>query len=130
MDFYTLVRPEHLNHYGYLFGGSMLKWVDEYAYIAALREFPSCRLVTRAMDAASFTQSVNNGALLRFRVSRTRLGRTSATYRVKVVARDFQAADVYPVFEISVTMVSITQDGRKSPLPEPVILEDVPDIDQ
>ena len=129
MDFYTLVRPEHLNHYGYLFGGSMLKWVDEYAYITALREFPSCRLVTRAMDAASFTQSVNNGALLRFRVRRIRLGRTSATYRVTVVARDFQAADVYPVFEISVTMVSITPDGKKFPLPEPVVLPDDHDHD-
>ncbi|HOG49255.1 MAG TPA: hotdog domain-containing protein [Lentisphaeria bacterium] len=129
MDFYTLVRPEHLNHYGYLFGGCMLKWVDEYAYIAALREFPSCRLVTRAMDAASFTQSVNNGALLRFRVCRIHLGRTSATYRVTVVARDFQANDVYPVFEISVTMVSISADGKKSPLPEPIVTSDGPDCD-
>lgn len=123
MDFFTLIRPEHLNHYGYLFGGSLLKWVDEYAYIAALREFPTCRLVTRAMDAASFSQSVNNGALLRFRVLRSRLGNTSVTYKVSVVARDFGTGDAYPVFEISVTMVAINAMGEKTPLPEPVPVE-------
>lgn len=31
MENFTLVRPEHLNHHGYLFGGVLLKWVDEYA---------------------------------------------------------------------------------------------------
>ena len=29
MESYKVVRPEHLNHYGYLFGGFLLKWVDE-----------------------------------------------------------------------------------------------------
>jgi len=126
MDFFTLIRPEHLNHYGYLFGGSLLKWVDEYAYIAALREFPTCRLVTRAMDAASFSQSVNNGALLRFRVQRARLGKTSVTYKVTVVARDFETGDTYQVFEISVTMVAINDKGVKTPLPEPMPTEQNP----
>ena len=126
MDFFTLIRPEHLNHYGYLFGGSLLKWVDEYAYIAALREFPTCRLVTRAMDAASFSQSVNNGALLRFRVQRARLGKTSVTYKVTVVARDFETGDTYQVFEISVTMVAINDKGEKTPLPEPMPTEQNP----
>jgi acyl-CoA hydrolase len=27
------VLPEHLNHYGYLFGGHLLKWVDASAWI-------------------------------------------------------------------------------------------------
>ena len=61
MQFKTLIRPEHLNHNGHLFGGYMLLWVDEYAYIAAMEEFPDARFVTRAMDSVSFTQSVSNG---------------------------------------------------------------------
>lgn len=28
METYKLVLPEHLNPYGYLFGGNLLKWVD------------------------------------------------------------------------------------------------------
>src|SRR5574344_538715 len=48
MQFNTLVRSEHLNHNGKLFGGYMLLWVDEYAYIAAITEYPGARFVTRA----------------------------------------------------------------------------------
>ena len=33
---YKLVLPEHLNHYGYLFGGNMLKWADEYSWIGRI----------------------------------------------------------------------------------------------
>ena len=33
---HKLVLPQYLNHYGFLFGGHLLKWVDEYAYIAAI----------------------------------------------------------------------------------------------
>ena len=50
MENYKLVLPEHLNHFGDLFGGNLLKWVDESAWIAATREHPGCRFVTIAMD--------------------------------------------------------------------------------
>jgi acyl-CoA hydrolase len=124
MEFYTIVRPEHLNHYGYLFGGNMLKWVDEYAYIAALREFPSCRFVTRAMDSASFTQSVNNGALLSFKVSRVHLGSTSVRYKVEVRARNLQEQSCHEVFNITVTLVAIDRNGQKQVLPDPISVND------
>jgi acyl-CoA hydrolase len=26
---HKLVIPQHINHYGYLFGGNLLKWGDE-----------------------------------------------------------------------------------------------------
>lgn len=117
MNFYTIVRPEHLNHYNYLFGGVMLRWVDEYAYVAAIHDFPSARFVTRGMDQVSFTQSVKSGAMLRFQVSREYLGNTSVRYRVVVFARDLQTKEEYHVFETVVTMVSLAADGSKTPLP-------------
>ena len=70
MLFKALVRPEHLNQHGKLFGGYMLRWVDEYAYIAALEDYPRARFVTRAIEAASFTRGVDCGALLTFDVTR------------------------------------------------------------
>ena len=95
----------------------MLRWVDEYAYVAAIREFPTARFVTRAMDQVSFTQSVKNGAMLRFQVKREKLGKTSVCYRVVVFARDLQAKEEYHVFETAVTLVSLAPDGKKTPLP-------------
>ncbi|MDD3695228.1 MAG: hotdog domain-containing protein [Lentisphaeria bacterium] len=120
MNFYTIVRPEHLNHYNYLFGGVLLRWVDEFAYLAAVREFPAARFVTRAMHEIEFTKSVKNGAMLRFQVEREKCGITSVSYRVVVYARDLQEHDEYHVFENVVTLVSLTKEGEKTPLPKNV----------
>ena len=120
MDMYTLVRPEHLNHYGSLFGGQMLKWIDEYAYLAAMREFPACRLVTRAMAHVSFTRGVHSGAVLRFHIRRERLGRTSVTYRVDVYSRGRGRTEDEHVFTTSITFVSVNEQQGKEPLPPPM----------
>ena len=118
MQFKTLVRQEHLNQHGNLFGGYMLLWVDEFAYLAASEDYPCVRFVTRAMEAASFTQSVKLGAVLTFTVTRKRIGNTSVTYEVDVTARDVSACESYQAFHTSVTLCAITPDGQKTPLPK------------
>ena len=32
MTTYKLVMPEDMSHYGFLFGGKMLMWIDEVSY--------------------------------------------------------------------------------------------------
>jgi acyl-CoA hydrolase len=117
MECFALVRPEHLNHHGYLFGGSMLKWVDEYAWLAASREYHGCSLVTVAMDKIVFREPVQNGSILRFDVQRERQGTTSVTYSVNVHADAPGAAHEKHVFATQVTFVCIGPDGIKQPLP-------------
>ena len=68
MDNYTIVRKEHLNHHGYLFGGTLLSWVDEFAWIFASLDFPGCSLVTVGMDQVSFKERVASGSILRFSI--------------------------------------------------------------
>ena len=118
MQFKSLVRQEHLNQHGNLFGGYMLLWVDEFAYLAAIEDYPCTRFVTRAMEAASFTQGVKLGAVLTFTVTRTRIGTTSVTYDVNVTARDVSSCEQYQAFRTSVTLCAITEDGHKAPLPK------------
>ena len=66
MESYKVVRPEHLNHFGYLFGGFLLKWVDEISWIAASRDYPGCSFVTVTMDKVEFRRGVHQGTVLRF----------------------------------------------------------------
>ena len=117
MQFKTLVRQEHLNQYGFLFGGYMLLWVDEFAYLAAIEDYPCVSFVTRAMEAVSFTQSVKLGSVLTFNVTRQKVGHTSVTYDVNVTARDVASCEPYQAFRTSVTLCAVTKDGRKMPLP-------------
>ncbi len=88
MENYKLVMPEDLNPHGFLFGGKLLMWVDEYAYIGAKLEFPDCNLVTVAMDNVVFRKSAGLGMVLKFEVSRSLLGRTSAAVHGRRARRE------------------------------------------
>jgi acyl-CoA hydrolase len=114
---FTMVRTEHLNHHGYLFGGQMLKWVDEYAYLAAARDYPGVKLVTRAMDRIEFRTHVANGSILRFRILPLHKGTTSVTYEVKVYADAPGATQEALVFTNRITFVAVDPEGGKAPLP-------------
>ena len=117
MDLFTLVRPEHLNQHGYLFGGCMLKWVDEYAWLAATREYPGYPLVTVAMNNIAFKHPVQNGSILRFNVVRERQGTTSVTYVVNVYADAPGAQKETVVFTTLVTFACVNALGKKRALP-------------
>ncbi|HYF47793.1 MAG TPA: acyl-CoA thioesterase [Planctomycetota bacterium] len=80
-----LVRPEHLNHHGFLFGGRLLEWLDEQAYISAISHLkPEANLVTVAIDRVEFRFSVVQGSLLRFRSLPVHVGKTSLTVFTQV----------------------------------------------
>ncbi|WP_028574685.1 acyl-CoA thioesterase [Desulfonatronovibrio hydrogenovorans] len=117
MNNYTLVRPEHLNHHGFLFGGVMLKWVDEFAWLAASKEFRGCKLVTVAMDEIRFSQQVPLGSILRFSIDFVRQGRTSATYQVVVYSDGPGQDQEKRVFANRITFVRVDEQGRKKELP-------------
>ena len=114
MENYKLVMPEDLNHHGYLFGGRMLQWVDEYAYIAASLDYPDCNLVTVALDHVEFHKSVLQGTVLRFHVQRARIGTTSVQYTVDVFKAGGDTTD--PIFSTGVTYVHVDESGAKRPL--------------
>ena len=118
MDNYTIVREEHLNHHGYLFGGKLLSWVDEFAWIFASLDFTGCSLVTVGMDRVNFSERVENGSILRFNILPFRRGRTSVTYSVVVYADAPGATEEREVFSTNVTFVRIDAGGDKTPLPD------------
>ncbi|MFP4384038.1 MAG: acyl-CoA thioesterase [Spirochaetia bacterium] len=122
MDNFTIVRPGHLNHHGFVFGGQMLRWVDEYAWLVAARDFAGYKLVTRAMDHVEFTTRIPCGSILRFHILPERQGTTSITYLVEVFADEPGGQEEKPVFSTRVTFVSVDDDGQKQTLPQKKIL--------
>ncbi|MDY0163953.1 acyl-CoA thioesterase [Desulfobotulus sp.] len=117
MNTYTIVRPEHLNHHGYLFGGAMLRWVDEYAWLVASRDFQGCTLVTVAMEDVQFRKRVVSGAILRFEILPDSLGKASVSYGVRVYADAPGAREEEEIFSTRVTFVGLDGEGRPLPLP-------------
>lgn len=117
MNTYQMVRSEHLNHYGKLFGGYMLLWVDEMAWLTAARDFPGCNLVTRSMEKIDFNCPVESGSILRFNILPERIGNTSVTYEIHVFADAPGAETEKLVFSNKVTFVNLDSDGKTSSLP-------------
>ena len=113
MENYKLVLPGHLNHYGYLFGGNLLKWVDEVGWIAASLDYPGCNFVTIGMDRVEFRKSVRQGALLRFDTKRSREGNTSVQYEVTVYRHDIKSGDDEQIFTTNTTFVCLDNHGKK-----------------
>ena len=114
MDHYKLILPEHLNHLGYLFGGNMLKWIDEFSYITANQEFPGNNFVTIALDNVVFRKAVSLGEIIRFSVERSHLGRTSVQYGVKAFGTRHHARADEILFETRITFVALDKHGDKT----------------
>lgn len=112
METYALVRPEHLNHHGYLFGGVMLKWVDEYAWLTASLDFPGSSFVTVGMDNIKFKRRVKNGSILKFLIKMSNLGKTSVSYSVEVFADEPGDKENYLVFSTNITFVNLDKNEK------------------
>jgi acyl-CoA hydrolase len=119
MENHKLVLPEHLNQFGFLFGGNLLKWLDEYARIAASLDFPGCNFVTIGMDRVVFRKTVREGTILKFIVENSGTGNTSVRYRVHVFNGNSVKVEKQLIFATHVTLVRVDEQGRKTTLPKP-----------
>jgi acyl-CoA hydrolase len=116
MDHHKLVLPEHINHYGFLFGGYLLQWMDEFAYITATVDFPGLHFVTVAMADVQFKRRIHVGEVLRFAVDRVKTGRTSVQYRVRAHGLVMSGDPGAVLFETRITFVSVDAGGEKTPI--------------
>jgi len=120
MQHFKLILPEHLNHHGKLFGGNMLKWIDEFAYITATQEFPFNTFLTKALDNVVFCKAVSSGEIVRFDISLAHLGHTSLAYNVKAFGTRVNDQCSEVLFETRITFVAVDEDGNKAEIIKPV----------
>lgn len=106
------VRPEDLNANGSLFGGSLLRWIDEEAAIYAILQLGNPRAVTKYMPEIDFASSAGQGDLIEIGIRATAFGRTSLTMRAEV--RNMITRD--RIFAIEkIVFVSLDAAGRPIP---------------
>ncbi len=81
MRFHTRkwVKPEDLNPNGTLFGGSLLKWIDEEAAIYSICQLDNQRVVTKYMSEINFLSSAVQGDIIELGLIATHFGTTSLT---------------------------------------------------
>jgi acyl-CoA hydrolase len=118
MENHKLVMPGHLNHFGFLFGGLLLQWIDEVSYIAVTLDYPGCNFVTVGMHNIEFRKSIREGTILCFESKLKRLGTTSIEYIVDVTREEISTGLKELVFTTSITFVCLDEEGRKKKICE------------
>lgn len=114
INFYTRkwVRPEDLNANGTLFGGSLLRWIDEEAVVYSVIQLGNQHVVTKYISEINFVSSAELGDLIEIGLVATNFGRTSLTMRAE--ARNmFTRASILTIEKI--VFVNLGPDGLPAP---------------
>ncbi|HJF15350.1 MAG TPA: acyl-CoA thioesterase [Enteractinococcus helveticum] len=114
MNFHTRkwVKPEDLNANGTLFGGALLRWIDEEAAIYAILQMGNHRAVTKMMSEINFVASASQGDMIEMGLKATHFGRTSMTMRA--VVRNMITRKVILSID-KIVFVSLGEDGKPQP---------------
>jgi len=114
----VLAMPRDTNAAGDIFGGWIMSQVDIAASIAAHRRAKG-RVVTVAVNEFQFHQPVYVGDLISCYADVIKVGNTSLTVHVEVIAeRDRGTEQRIKVTEASLTFVAVDQQGNKRPVPK------------
>src|SRR5690606_11303807 len=114
MNFHTRkwIKPEDLNPNGTLFGGSLLKWIDEEAAIYAIIQLDNPKVVTKFISEINFVSSAKVGDIIELGMTATHFGSTSLTLRCEV--RNKLTRTVILAIE-KLVFVNLDADGNPAP---------------
>jgi acyl-CoA thioesterase YciA len=109
--------PADLNSNGDVFGGWVMAQVDIAGGVLASRRAKG-RVVTVAVNSFLFKQPISVGDVVSFFGRVERVGKTSITVHIEVIAeRDPANLHVVKVTEATLTYVAIERSGSKRPVP-------------
>lgn len=109
------LMPRDTNQYGTIFGGVILSYIDIAGGIAAHKHAPHS-FVTVAMKEVVFHEPVYVGDVVSFYAHTLRVGRTSVTIKVEVIAERYRRKHLrVRVTEAEVTYVCV--DDKRRPIP-------------
>ncbi len=110
-----LVRSTHLNHYGRLFGGVLLAWIDELAGIVATRHSNSF-VTTAAIDNLQFKGPAHEGDMVVLIGNVTYVGRSSMEIRVDTYIEEMDGTRTM-INRAYIDMVAIDGSGATVQVP-------------
>lgn len=113
----VLLLPKDTNVFGTIFGGVILSHIDLASAVEARKAGPH-RYVTKAMREVEFHEPVLLGDIVSFFTETVRIGRTSITVRVTVVAERWGAGrgEQVKVTEAEIVLVAVDASGQPTPI--------------
>lgn len=110
-----VVFPSLVNHYGTLFGGIALQWMDRAAWVCSTR-YTRKEMVTIASDKIVFKKPVPQGNLVELIAKIGRVGRTSVTVEVELYSENPLSGIRELATKGDFVMVAVDRSGKPSPI--------------
>lgn len=112
-----VMMPIHANHYGSVHGGTILKLVDEAAFVAATKHARK-NIVMASIDHLVFKHPVNIGDMLNIRARLCYAGTSSMDIEVEVEAEKLKEGKALKIGSAHLTMVALDERGRPTAVPK------------
>lgn len=111
-----LMMPQDANIQGNVYGGTIMKLMDEIAGVVAARH---CRknVVTASIDRMSFLKPVYIGNVLILKASVNYVGKTSLEIGVRIEAEDLATGKTVHTGSSYMTFVALDESGRPASVP-------------
>ncbi|MEZ6243139.1 MAG: hotdog domain-containing protein [Phycisphaerales bacterium] len=110
----VVTMPRDTNPYGTIFGGVILSYIDQAAFVQALCHGDFI-WVTASIERVDFLAPVNLGAVVTLYTRTVRAGRTSVTIEVEVETQRDPAVEPVRVTTATTTLVALDAQGRPTP---------------
>jgi acyl-CoA hydrolase len=112
-----LMMPQDANIQGNVYGGTIMKLMDEIAGVVAARH---CRrnVVTASIDRMSFLKPVYIGNLLILKAAVNYVGKTSLEIGVRIEAEDLTSGQIVHTGSSYMTFVALNEQGHPTIVPE------------
>ncbi len=115
LEMARLMMPQDANTQGNVYGGSILRLVDEIAGVVAARH-ARCNVVTASLDRMDFHSPAYIGNLLVLKSSVNYVGRTSMEVGVSVEVEDLRTGQRTHTGTAYLTFVALGKDGKPTPI--------------
>jgi len=114
MKFYTrkLIKPGDLNARNTLFGGALLRWIDEEAGIYTMTKLDSREVVTKYISEINFVSSAAQGDVIEIGLQFKKIGGTSITFSCEV-RNVFSKQTIIKIENI--VFVNVDKQGKPKP---------------
>jgi len=121
-----IVRPEHMNAQGRLFGGQLLMWIDEIAGIAA-RRYCKGNVTTACVDGLTFIGPAHMNDTVTLTAGVTYVGSTSMEVTVYTYT---ETLDAEPKLINEAHLVEVALDENEKPKRVPAFVPSTPEAEE
>jgi acyl-CoA thioesterase YciA len=110
------VKKLDLGFHGNLFGGQLLSWTDSALAAYAMEKCHTQNMITVSIDECVFKKPAKEKNLVKIYAKMTRIGNTSATFRVEARAFNVFRGDEVLILATNMTFVRVDEEGIPIPI--------------